>query len=88
MSQNYGKQRLSPRKLFLVVNIIRVAHTGMTYSLVARNVDISEVLCRFLTKNREKWGKIATARYLSLKVVKVIYIRIADVFILSFSGRF
>ena len=31
---------------------------------------------------------LLTASYLSLKVVKVIYSRIADVLILSFSGRF
>ena len=99
MSPNYGKQRISPRKFFLAVNTIQVAHTGITNLLVGRNVDISEVLSRYFTK---KWGKMGvklppnemnhrfllTARYLSLKVVKVIYIRIADVLILSFSGRF
>ena len=53
MSQNYGRQRMSPRNRFLAANIIRVAHTGMTNSFVARNVDISEVLTRYLIK---KWG--------------------------------
>ena len=83
MSQNYVKQRMSPRKRFLAVNIIRVAHTGMTNSLVARNVDISEVLTRYLTN---KWVKKGVT--FPQKVVKVIYIRIADILILSFSGRF
>ena len=59
MSQNYVKQRVSPRKRFLAVNIIRVAHTGMKNSLVARNVDISEVLTRYLTKKLGKRGKIS-----------------------------
>ena len=63
----------------------------MTNSLVSCNVDISEVLSRYLTKNGAKGVKLPqneinhcyllTARYLWLKVVKVIYIRIADVLI-------
>ena len=48
MSQSYGKQRISPRKRFLAVHIIRVADAGMTNSLVACNVDISEALSRYL----------------------------------------
>ena len=58
MSQNYVKQRMSPRKRFLAVNIIRVAHNGMANSLVAHNVDISEVLTRYLTNMGQKGGKI------------------------------
>ena len=44
-----------PENVFLAVNIIRVAHTGMTNSLVVRNVDVSEVLTRYLTTN---WMKL------------------------------
>ena len=47
---------MSPIKRFLTVNIIRVVHTGMANSLVARNVDISEILSRYLTRNGAKRG--------------------------------
>ena len=54
MSQNYWKQRMSSRKRFLAVKFIRMAHAEMTNSLVARNVDISLVMTRYLTKNGAK----------------------------------
>ena len=48
---------MSSRKRFLAVKFIRMAHAEMTNSLVARNVDISSVMTRYLTKNGAKRAK-------------------------------
>ena len=62
MSQNYCKQRMSSRKRFLAVKFIRMAHAEMTNSLVARNVDISSVMTRYLTKKMGQKGRKITPK--------------------------